>query len=140
MPDPSELITERYKFEQVVGFTFLDTKINKENNLTEVRSRLAAANGKYFSLQKHFKSRFVSTATKIQLYKTEVRPVAMYGAQYWTLSRTNRVLDVLQKKVLRRIYGPVQDKGQWRSTYNKELYNLFKEPKLSITIRIARLR
>jgi hypothetical protein len=30
--------------------------------------------------------------------------------------------------------------AQWRSTYNKELYNLFKEPKLSTTIRIARLR
>jgi hypothetical protein len=30
--------------------------------------------------------------------------------------------------------------SQWRSRYNKELYDLFKEPKLSITIRIARLR
>jgi hypothetical protein len=31
-------------------------------------------------------------------------------------------------------------KSQWRSRYNRELYDLFKEPKLSITIRIARLR
>jgi hypothetical protein len=23
------------------------------------------------------------------------------------------------------IYGPVQEKGQWRSRYNKELYDLF---------------
>jgi hypothetical protein len=29
--------------------------------------------------------------------------------------------------------------AQW-SRYNKELYDLFKEPKLSITIRIVRLR
>jgi hypothetical protein len=43
-------------------------------------------------------------------------------------------------KILRRIYGPVQDKGQWRSRCNNELYDLFKEPKLSITIRNARLR
>jgi hypothetical protein len=56
-------------------------------------------------------------------------------------SRTNeRALDVFERKILHRIYGPVQDKGQWRRRYNKELYNLFKEPKLSITIRIARLR
>jgi hypothetical protein len=56
-------------------------------------------------------------------------------------TRTNeRVLDVFERKILRRIYGPVQDKDQWRSRYNKELYDLFKEPKLSITIRIARLR
>jgi hypothetical protein len=46
---------------------------------------------------------------------------------------------VFKRKILRRICGPVQDKGQWRSRYNKELYDLFKEPKLSITIRIARL-
>jgi hypothetical protein len=30
--------------------------------------------------------------------------------------------------------------SQWRSRYNKELYDLFKEPKLSITITIAWLR
>jgi hypothetical protein len=55
MPDPVKLIIDQYKSEQVVGFTYLCTKINKENKLTEVRSRLAAANRKYFSLQKHFK-------------------------------------------------------------------------------------
>jgi hypothetical protein len=117
----------------------LDTKINKENSLTEeVRSRLAAANRKYFSLQKHFKSRYVSIATEIQLYKTEVRPVAMYGVECWTLSRTNE--RVFERKILRRIYGPIRNKGQLRSRHNKELYDLFKESKLSITIRIARLR
>jgi hypothetical protein len=49
-------------------------------------------------------------------------------------------LDVFGRKTLRRIYGPVQGKGQWRSRYNKEMYDLIKEPKLSITIRISRLR
>jgi hypothetical protein len=39
-----------------------------------------------------------------------------------------------------RIYGPVQDKDRWRNGHNKELYDSFKEPKHSITIRIARLR
>jgi hypothetical protein len=80
---------------------------------TEVRSRLVAANRKYFSLQKYFKSCF---ATKIQLYKTEVQPVAMYGTKCWTLSGTNeKVLHVFERKILHRIYGQVQDKGQWKS-------------------------
>jgi DNA modification methylase len=40
MPDSSELIVDRYKFEQVVGFTYLGTEIYKKNNLTEeVRGR-----------------------------------------------------------------------------------------------------
>jgi hypothetical protein len=47
---------------------------------------------------------------------------------------------MFERKILCIIYGPVQDKGQWRSRYNKELNDLFKEPKLSITIRNARLR
>jgi hypothetical protein len=62
----------------------------------------------------------------------------MYGAECWTLSRTNE--RVFERKILRRIYDPVQDKGQWRSRYNKELYDLFKELNVSITIRVARLR
>jgi hypothetical protein len=41
--------------------------------------------------------------------------------------------------MLRRIYGTVKDRDQWRSRYNKEPYDLFKEPRLSVTIRIARL-
>jgi hypothetical protein len=65
----------------------------------------------------------------------------MYGAECLTLSRTNeRALDVFERKILRRICGPVLDKGQWRCRCNKELYDIFKEPKLSITTRIARLR
>jgi hypothetical protein len=65
----------------------------------------------------------------------------MYGAECWTLWRTNqRALDVFGRKIPRRIYGPVEDKTQWRSRCNKELYDFFKEPKLSIAIRIARLR
>jgi hypothetical protein len=34
MPDSSELIIDRYKFEQVVSSTYFGTKINKKNNLT----------------------------------------------------------------------------------------------------------
>jgi hypothetical protein len=72
-------------------------------------------------------------ATKIQLYKTDVQPVAMYGVECWTLSRTNeRVLDVFERKILHRIYGPVQDKGQWISRYNKELYDLLYEVQICL--------
>jgi hypothetical protein len=49
------------------------------------------------------------------------------------------MVDGFERKVLRKIYGPVQDKGTWRSRYNDELYKLFKEPKLTTTIRLARL-
>jgi hypothetical protein len=36
----------------------------------------------------------------------------MYGAECWTLSRTNeKTVDVLERKILRRIYDPSKDRG-----------------------------
>jgi hypothetical protein len=37
------------------------------------------------------------------------------------------------------MYGPIKDKNQWKCG-NKELYDLFKEPRLSVVIGIARLQ
>jgi hypothetical protein len=65
----------------------------------------------------------------------------LYGAKCWTLFRTNeKIVDVFERKILRRIYGPVKERDQWRCRFNKELYDRFKEPRLSVVIRIARLR
>jgi hypothetical protein len=47
---------------------------------------------------------------------------------------------MFERKVLQRIYGPVQDGDIWRSRYNSELYALYEEPKLTTATRIARLR
>jgi hypothetical protein len=33
-----------------------------------------------------------------------------------------------------------KDRDQWKCRFNKELYDIFKEPRLSVVIRIARLR
>jgi hypothetical protein len=46
----------------------------------------------------------------------------------------------LELKILRSIYGPVKNRDQWRCRCNKDLYDLFKEPRLSVTIRIGRLQ
>jgi hypothetical protein len=50
------------------------------------------------------------------------------------------MVDVFQRKILRRIYGLIKGRDQWRCRFNKELYDLFKEPRLSVVIRISRLR
>jgi hypothetical protein len=51
-----------------------------------------------------------------------------------------KVVGVFERKILRRIYGPVKGRDWWRCRCNKELHGLFQEPRLSVIIRIARLR
>jgi len=65
----------------------------------------------------------------------------MYGAETWVLSKADELrLGVLERKVLRRIYGPICERVKWRSRYNEELYRLYDETDLVTTIRITRLR
>jgi hypothetical protein len=61
------------------------------------------------------KSRIISRNAKTLLYKTLIRPVLTYGAETWVLSKQdeNR-LSIFERKILRRIYGSVMDRGKWR--------------------------
>jgi hypothetical protein len=49
-------------------------------------------------------------------------------------------LAVFERKVLRKIYGPIRDPEQWRRRYNEELYQIYAEPEIVKWIRSARLR
>jgi hypothetical protein len=44
------------------------------------------------------------------------------------------------KKVLRKIYGAVNDRGIWRVRYNTEIYILYKEPYVINVVEANRLR
>ncbi|PSN37777.1 hypothetical protein C0J52_15854 [Blattella germanica] len=47
---------------------------------------------------------------------------------------------IFERKVLRKIYGPVNDRGIWRIRNNNEIYNLYKEPNIIKVIKANRLR
>ena len=49
-------------------------------------------------------------------------------------------LGVFERKILRRIYGPICEEAKWRSRYNEELYYLYDETDLVTTIKITSLR
>jgi hypothetical protein len=71
----------------------------------------------------------IHTKTKVMLYKTLILTLLTYGSETWTPSKNlENALSTFERKILRRIYGPVQDNGQWRIRYNKELYELYGEP------------
>jgi hypothetical protein len=74
------------------------------------------------------------------LYKTLIRTVLTYGSETWTLTKNSEnALSTFERKILRIMYGPVQDNGQWRIRYNKELYELYGEPDLVTCFKLKRL-
>jgi hypothetical protein len=119
-----DLAIGNYIFKRVDNFKYLGTMFNKLNNRSvEVNARLTMANRAYYGLQNRMKSRIISRNTKTLLYKTPIRPVLTYGAETWVLSKQDEHrLNIFERKILRRIYGPVTDGGRWRIRTNQELY------------------
>jgi hypothetical protein len=77
---------------------------------------------------------------KAIIHKTLIKPVLMYGAETWVLSKADKLcLGVFERKILRRIYGRICEGATWRSGYNEELYRLYDETDLVTTVRITRL-
>ena len=59
-----------------------------------------------------FYFQIIHRRSKLQIYKTLIRPVGTYGAETWMLTAMGEnALRRFERKVLRKIYGPVVDKG-----------------------------
>ena len=54
--------------------------------------------------------------------------------------KVESMLDCFERKILRRIYGPVKDRVIWRIRYNGELYKLYDDTALSTLTRLKRLK
>ena len=64
-----------------------------------------------------------------------------YGSETRVVSKCDEVvLGVFERKILRAIYGPTNDNGEWRIKCNNELYTLYKESDTVTYIKINRLK
>ena len=84
----------------------------------------------YYANRQLFNSSLISrsSSSKLQVYDTLVRPVVTYGSESWTLTmEEERALAVFERKILRKIYGPVKENEMWRITQNDELEDIKKE-------------
>jgi hypothetical protein len=58
----------------------------------------------------------------MQTYKKLIRPVVKYGSETWTLTKSDENwLRIFEGKILRKIYGPIQEGSIWRIRNNEEL-------------------
>jgi hypothetical protein len=79
----------------------------------------------------------------LSLKNTIIHKTLTYASETWTLAKKDRKqLKVFERKVYRRILGPVYDseKQNWRILTNKEIYASVKKPTIIQTIRLNRLR
>jgi hypothetical protein len=94
-------------------------------------------------LQKFFKNKNISKKLKLRLKNTIIDKTLTYASETWTLTKRDRKqLNIFERKVYRRILGPVYDneKESWRILTNKEIYAIVKKPTIIETIRLKRLR
>ena len=63
-----------------------------------------------------------------------------YGAETWTLTnKIEKMIMTWERKIVRKIYGPTKENGQWRIKTNLELMNKYKSQDIVMVIKIRRL-
>lgn len=131
-----------YEFERVNTFKYLGSTVTQLNDIThEIKHRLMAANRAYYALLKLLRSRVLSLVTKVNIYKTLIRPVMTYASETWSVTKKNfEMLDMFERRILRRIVGPVQEGAGWRRRHNHELYSIYNNPPIRKIIKSTRLR
>ena len=98
-------------------------------------------NKAFYANRQLVNSSLVSRSSKLQIYRTEVRPVVTYGSESWTITmEEEKSLAVFERKTLRRIYGPVKENELWRIRRDDELESIIKGENIVRFIKGQRIR
>jgi hypothetical protein len=119
------------KFKRVENIKYLGVILNEDNNhQIALQERIKNANKTYFMLQTFFKNKNISKNLKLRLKNTIIDKTLTYSSETLTLTKRDRKqLNIFERKVYRRILGPVYDNGKesCRILTNKENYAIVKE-------------
>ena len=105
-----------------------------------MKSRIAAGDRCFYSPGQIFGTRAKSKAVKIKICKTKVEPAVVFGSETLAMTEMDVTrLDMWERKILRRIQGPVVVQGMWRIRTNQELRELYKDLVIEADIKNKRL-
>jgi hypothetical protein len=63
----------------------------------------------------------------------------MFGCEAWSMTEKDKTrLNMWERKILRKVYGPVTKQGVWRIRRNEELRDLYKAPDLVVDTKMKR--
>jgi hypothetical protein len=129
-------------FEDVAKFRYLETLTDQNCMHKEIISRLISGNACYHLVQSLLSSCLLSRNVKLEIYKTIILPVVLYGCETWSITlREEHRLRVFENRVL-KIFGPKRDEvmGQWRKLHNVELHIFHSSPDIIRQIKSRRMR
>jgi hypothetical protein len=73
-------------FEEVKKFRCLGTTLTDQNCMhEEIKSRVNSGNACYHSVQSLLSSRLLPENVKVEICKTRILPVVLYGCETWSL-------------------------------------------------------
>jgi hypothetical protein len=115
-----ELKIGEYKFEGISRFTYLGSVLTESNSIiAEINERIKKGNATYYKNRKSLTSKLLTRNIKLRLYLTLIRPIVTYGAETWAETENElQKLLIFERKILRKIYGPVKDQDNWRIRTN----------------------
>ena len=137
----SSLNIDSNNFEQVKSFKYLGAIVNGNNSIEEeVIERIKLGNKAFYANKIFFKSKLVSKAAKFKLYTTVIRPIVTYASESWVIKEVvKQKLLIFERRILRRIFGPIKENGLWRIQTNNELNKLIQNKNIINYIKAQRL-
>ena len=131
-------------FKAVQGFQYLGNIIgnnNNNNNNKCIKDRIRMGNKAYYANRQLVNSSLIPRNSKLQIYRTSVRPVVTCGSESWTLTMgEERALAAFGRKILREMYGAVKENELWRIRRNDELEAIIKGENIVRFIKCQRIR
>jgi hypothetical protein len=106
--------------------------------MVEMKTRLTMANRSYYG---HLNPKTIPRSTKVTIFKTLIRPVLVYGAEAWVLTKQDKMqLGCFERKILCKLYGLSNSRGVWRRRTNSELYQLYHDDDIVKFVKLCRLQ
>ena len=89
----------------------------------QYKEKILATNRAYYANKILLKSKILTKKSKMNIYKTIIRPVMMYAAETMTMTKKDEEdLRIVERKILRTILGPIKDQNnEYRLRMNHEL-------------------
>jgi hypothetical protein len=82
----------------------------------------------------------VSWKSKLKIYCTVIKPIVIYASETWVLKEKEiRMLNVWERKILRKIFGTKKEGEESTIRNTQELRNMYGQPEIIGDIRSKRL-